>query len=69
MDQALIRRGGQETAEDNQTKISNKMKKVIAINGSPRKNWNTAIMLQSALESIGMFPPFGTDCGKNTCLD
>ena len=24
--------------------------KVIAINGSPRKNWNTAIMLQSALE-------------------
>ena len=26
------------------------MKKVIAINGSPRKNWNTAIMLQSALE-------------------
>ena len=26
------------------------MKKIIAINGSPRKNWNTAIMLQSALE-------------------
>ena len=26
------------------------MTKVIAINGSPRKNWNTAIMLQSALE-------------------
>ena len=50
MDQALIRRGGQETAEDNQTKISNTMTKVIAINGSPRKNWNTAIMLQSALE-------------------
>ena len=24
--------------------------KVIAINGSPRKNWNAAIMLQSALE-------------------
>lgn len=24
--------------------------KVIAINGSPRKNWNTAIMFQSALE-------------------
>lgn len=26
------------------------MKKIIAINGSPRKNWNTAILLQSALE-------------------
>lgn len=26
------------------------MKKIIAINGSPRKNWNTAILIQSALE-------------------
>lgn len=26
------------------------MKKIIAINGSPRKNWNTAILLQSTLE-------------------
>lgn len=26
------------------------MKKVLAINGSPRKNWNTAMMLEKALE-------------------
>jgi multimeric flavodoxin WrbA len=26
------------------------MKKIIAINGSPRKNWNTAILLNKALE-------------------
>ena len=31
------------------------MTKVIAINGSPRKNWNTAIMLQSALEGAASY--------------
>ena len=31
------------------------MTKVLAINGSPRKNWNTAIMLQSALEKRIIF--------------
>ncbi|MDR1509518.1 MAG: hypothetical protein LBS53_07745 [Synergistaceae bacterium] len=32
------------------------MKKVTAINGGPRKNWNTAAMIRSALdgaESVG----------------
>ena len=28
----------------------NQIMKVIAINGSPRKNWNTATMLEKALE-------------------
>lgn len=29
---------------------SKNMTKIIAINGSPRKNWNTATMPRSALE-------------------
>ena len=26
---------------------------IIAVNGSPRKNWNTATLLQKALEGAG----------------
>jgi len=29
------------------------MKKLIAINGSPRKKWNTATLLQHALRGAG----------------
>ncbi|MDR1326730.1 MAG: hypothetical protein LBK00_11920, partial [Treponema sp.] len=37
-------------SELNNKKETNKVSKVLAINGSPRKNANTAILLQKALE-------------------
>ncbi len=33
------------------------MKHIIAINGSPRKNWNTATLLDKALEGAKAVDP------------
>lgn len=33
------------------------MKKIYAINGSPRKNWNTATLLDKALEGAEAVSP------------
>lgn len=57
------------------------MKKIYAINGSPRKNWNTATLLDKALEGAKASNPDGvfteridlydlnfTGCQKLFCL-
>lgn len=47
-----MRKPDQETCEIlyNETVMEEELMKVLAFNGSPRKNWNTAILLNKALE-------------------